>query len=48
MKHVRFISLLAVMVFSLHCATQEYVPTENEEIYGTWINPQYRIYYRQK
>ena len=41
MKRVGFISLLAVMIFSLHCPAQQYVPTENEGIYGIWVNTSY-------
>jgi hypothetical protein len=35
------ILVLFVMLFPMMSAAQQYVPTENEEIYGTWVNTGY-------
>jgi hypothetical protein len=38
-----FILFLAVLIIVESCATlkKPYIPTENEEYYGTWVNPEY-------
>ncbi len=35
------ILVLLVILFPMISAAQQYVLTENEEIYGTWVNPDY-------
>ena len=35
------ILVLLAILFPMMSAAQQYVPTENEEIYGTWINTSY-------
>ena len=38
------VSLILALIFSLlliGCASQQYVPKEDEELYGTWVNTDY-------
>jgi len=41
MKTKILILVLLVIFFPLMSAAQQYVPTENEEVYGTWVNTEY-------
>ena len=52
MKPVFLILALVVALMLIGCASQQYVPKDDEELYGTWLNTDYsgvpHTYYCQK
>ena len=47
--NVILILVIFILIGNYAIGNDEYVPTENEEIYGTWVNPNYtKVWFPQK